>query len=79
MRALACSLLLFVINIIGLGLGPQFVGILSDVFAATTDLGPDSLRWALTLSLICNLFSAVLYWLAAKTLREDLAAAQGSS
>ncbi len=79
MRALACSLLLFVINIIGLGLGPQFVGILSDVFAATTDLGPDSLRWALTVSLICNPFSAALYWLAAKTLREDLTAAQGAS
>ncbi|MCZ6888304.1 MAG: MFS transporter [Gammaproteobacteria bacterium] len=73
MRALAASLLLFVVNIIGMGLGPQFTGILSDVFAATTDLGPDSLRWALVVSLVFNLFSGILYWFAARTLREDLA------
>ncbi len=39
MRALASSILLFILNIIGLGLGPQFTGIASDVLNATTSLG----------------------------------------
>jgi len=59
-----------------MGVGPQFTGILSDVFQATTDLGADSLRWALVVGLIFNLFAAILYWFAARTLREDLAVAK---
>ena len=31
MRALASSILLFILNLIGMGLGPQIVGILNDV------------------------------------------------
>ena len=79
MRAVAASVLLFVLNIIGLGLGPWFVGILSDVLTASTDLGPDALRWALTVALVANLASALLYLTAARTLREDLADSQGPS
>lgn len=67
MRALASGILLFVINIFGMGIGPQFTEILSDVFQATTDLGADSLRWALVVSLVFNLFAAILYWYAART------------
>ncbi len=72
MRAMASSILLFVLNIIGLGLGPQFTGIASDVLNASTDLGSDSLRWALVVSLVFNVLSALFYLIAAKTLREDL-------
>ena len=71
MRALAASILLFILNIIGLGLGPQFTGIVSDIL--NPSLGADSLRWALVVSLIFNLISAVLYLLAARTIKEDLA------
>ena len=74
MRALASGVLLFIINIIGMGLGPQFTGVLSDVFNATTNLGEHSLRWALVVSLFFMLVAGVLYWFAARTLREDLAA-----
>ena len=76
MRALASSILLFVVNIFGMGVGPQFTGILSDILKVTTDLGVDSLRWALVASLVFNLFSAILYWFAAKTLRQDLTLAR---
>ncbi len=72
MRALASSILLFVLNIIGLGLGPQFTGIASDVINANTDLGADSLRWALVVSLVFNVLSALFYLMAGKTLRKDL-------
>ena len=74
MRALAASISLFILNIIGLGMGPQFTGILSDLLNAFTDLGTESLRWALVLSLVFNLVSAVFYLKAGKTLEEDLAA-----
>jgi hypothetical protein len=74
MRALASSVLLFVLNIIGLGLGPQFTGIVSDVLHAATDLGNDALRWALVVSLIFNVCSALLYLAAGRTLGADLAA-----
>ena len=76
MRALASSIILFIANIIGLGLGPQFTGIASDVLFATTDLGQDSLRWALVLSLIFNVVSALLYLGAGRTLKEDLEASK---
>ncbi len=70
MRALASSILLFVLNIIGLGFGPQLVGILSDFFAA--DYGQESLRMALLLLSLVNLWGAVHYLLAARTLKTDL-------
>jgi len=74
MRALAASISLFILNIIGLGLGPQFTGITSDVLNAFTDLGSESLRWALVISLVFNLVSALLYLAASKTLKADLEA-----
>lgn len=73
MRALAASILLFILNIIGLGLGPQITGLLSDVVNATTSLGVDSLRWAMVLVLVFNVISALLYIRAGSFLRGDLA------
>ena len=45
MRAVASAILLFIINIIGMGLGPQFAGILSDFLSAS--YGADSMRYSL--------------------------------
>ena len=73
MRALAASILLFITNLIGLGLGPQLVGILSDVYQATTSVGVDSLRWSMTSVLVLNVISWLLYLVAAKYLIQDLA------
>ena len=72
MRALAASILLFILNIIGLGLGPQIVGILSDTINLTTDLGVNSLRWAMVSVLIFNIISAVLYIMAGRTVVADM-------
>lgn len=44
-RATAAAILLLMFNIIGLGMGPLFVGMVSDWLKP--DLGNDSLRWAL--------------------------------
>ena len=48
MRAVAAAILLFVLNLIGMGLGPTLVGVLSDVLMPTT--GEDSIRYALCAS-----------------------------
>ena len=70
MRALAASILLFVLNIIGMGLGPFAVGVLSDLL--NPYLGQEALRWALVGVLVANVGSTVFYMMAARTLQEDL-------
>jgi MFS family permease len=73
MRAMASATLLFIINLIGLGLGPQFVGLLSDMLAPT--YGVDSIRYALLWTVgIGAGWSSIHYLLAARTLRDDLRA-----
>lgn len=73
MRALAASILLFILNLIGLGLGPQVTGIISDVLNAYTDLGDDALRWALICVLFMNVLATVFYWMAGRDLVADMA------
>ena len=73
MRALASAILLFIINLIGLGLGPWFVGMLSD--ALKPDYGVDAIRYALLVTVVIgSAWSSVHYLLAARTLETDLAA-----
>ncbi len=74
MRAVASSVLFLVLNFIGLGLGPLVTGILSDVFGAQIGAG-EGLRWALVIVTLTNVWAAVHYFWAARTLREDLARA----
>ena len=66
------ALLFFVLNIIGLGLGPQAVGIMSDLLAPA--YGQESLRYALMISSLIYIWSAYHFWRASWTLRKDLAA-----
>ncbi len=74
MRALSSAILFLILNIIGLGLGPWSVGMLSDYLAPT--LGQESLRYAMLYLLPAAMFwSACHFYLAGRTLREDLAAA----
>jgi MFS family permease len=71
MRATAAAILLFAINMIGLGLGPQGVGILSDLMAPT--FGIESLRYALLTTVVgFAAWSVIHYLLAARSLRADL-------
>jgi len=76
-RALGSALLLFCINIVGLGFGPQLVGILSDYFSA--DYGVDGLRYALIVVVSMNLWGCFHYFWAGRNLREDLKIAEATS
>lgn len=68
MRAVASSITLFILNIIGMGLGPQIVGVVSDLFAPA--YGQESLRMALLFLGVINFWCAWHYYLAGKTLHE---------
>ncbi len=78
-RALGSSLLLLVVNLLGLGLGPMLVGAVSDLMNKrflAADMAADlakaqGLRWALAIMVCINVWSFVHYMIAAKTLSRD--------
>ena len=72
MRSTAAAVLLFVVNIIGMGMGPSTVGIVSDLLSER--FGDDSLRYAMLIISTLYLWSALHFWLASRSLRQDLAA-----
>jgi MFS family permease len=71
LRAFTSAVMLFVVNLIGLGLGPQAVGVLNDVLAPT--FGHEAIRYSLCLAGLTNLWAAVHFTVGARTLRADLA------
>ena len=73
MRAIAAAILIFLTTVIGQGLGPTVVGFLSDRLEPVA--GISSLRYAIALVGLMNMWAVVHYFLAARTLREDLDAA----
>jgi MFS family permease len=72
MRAQAAAVMLLILNLVGMGLGPQLVGVLSDLLAPR--FGDESIRWALLGTVATGaLWATVHYVLAGRTLRGDLA------
>lgn len=77
LRALAAAFLLFCLNVIGGGLGPFLVGLLSDLMAPS--LGRESLRYAMLALTVPILLSVLFYYLAARRLPKDLADARAAA
>jgi MFS family permease len=73
MRALAAAIVVFAINLVGMGLGPLAVGALNDWLAPS--LGLEAVRYSLMIAAIPHGLAALFNVLAARTLREDLALA----
>ena len=70
MRAVASSILFFVLNLIGLGLGPFITGIISDLLVP--HFGTESLRFALVIVVLAYAWSTFHYWMASRSIEEDL-------
>ena len=71
MRSVASAILLFIINLIGLGLGPQTIGILNDTLFA--DRGDEAIRYSMaTVTAVMGIWGLVHFLLAARTLEDDL-------
>jgi predicted MFS family arabinose efflux permease len=74
-RAMAAAINLLMVNLIALGLGPLIVGAASDYFSAS--YGTDALRYSiLTVVVIAFSWASLHFYLASRTLRQDLASAQ---
>ena len=75
-RALTIAIVMFVQNLIGAGLGPQSVGLISD--ALTPSFGAQSLQIAILINSLVALWAAVHFWLAGRAINADIHAAQGT-
>ena len=75
MRAVALAFVMMLSNLIGLGLGPMAVGILSDALAPT--MGQESLRYALLLFSPGYLWCAFHNWKASQTIEKDIQIIEG--
>ncbi len=62
MRTVASALLLFVINLIGMGLGPVLAGAISDYLTPT--YGQNALAYSLLALSLLNVWAAAHYWIA---------------
>ena len=67
MRGLVVSGFQVLANLVGWGVGPYLVGLLSDMIG-----GPGSLGAALTIVLMINLWSSLHFWLASRAAQRDV-------
>jgi len=77
MRTVASALFLFIINLIGMGLGSVVIGGMSD--ALTPQYGQDALRYTLLVVMVFNLWAAYHYWRAGRYMEADLKRALDAS
>ncbi len=70
MRAFASSVLFLILNLIGLGLGPLSVGLLSDLLTPT--YGQLSLRWAFCIIFVSGSLATLFFYLASSNYKMDL-------
>jgi MFS family permease len=72
MRATTLAVVMLLANLIGMGVGPQLVGILSDLLRPA--LGNDSLRYAMLTLSFAALWAARVFWRIGATIVDDLQA-----
>lgn len=70
-RATTSAIMLFIINVFGLGLGPLTIGMLSDHFALTLGEGP-GLRLAMAVSSVAGLAAAGCFMMARRTMKAEI-------
>ncbi len=71
MRAVASSLMLLILNVVGLMIGPAVTGLMSDLLRPSQ--GDESLRYALLISTVVMLpVAALCYWQAGRSIDADL-------
>ncbi len=71
MRATTSAILLFVLNMVGLGLGPFVVGLMNDLGADR--YGPEVIRYSLAVIGAVGGCASILFWITSEHLPADLA------
>ena len=74
MRAMAAAIVVFLLNLVGMGLGPLIVGMLNDWLEPS--LGLAAVRYSLMFAAVPHALAAIFNLLALRTLLADLAAAR---
>ncbi len=69
MRATASAIFLFINNLIGIGFGTVFLGLLSDILVPR--FGTESLRYSILVGLSFYMLAAILFFLASRRLERD--------
>jgi MFS family permease len=72
MRGVVCAVFLFGANIANLALAPQLIGFASDVVAAYTVLGRESLRYVLATAALTGFWATYHFWAAGGRMSADL-------
>ena len=73
MRATTAAILLLAVNLVGPGVGPVVVGLISDIFAQGLDLGiAEGLRWAMIINALPGVLAGYLFWRCARSVRQDM-------
>lgn len=72
MRAIATAIMMFAASLLGVGLGPLFAGMLSDMLAPR--FGDDSLRYSLIVLSAISVYPVLHLWLAIRALPRDVGA-----
>lgn len=70
MRAVASAVMFFILNMVGLGLGPLMVGVLSDLYVPI--FGNDHLRYAMLTALVLGLIGVFCFWQGSRRLLDDI-------
>jgi len=68
-RTLACAVLLLFMNLIGFGLGPVLVGVISDML--TPVYGTDAIRYGLLTGMVTYVAAGICYFLASRKYEEQ--------
>ncbi|MEZ5533545.1 MAG: MFS transporter [Steroidobacteraceae bacterium] len=71
MRATAAAILMFIMNLVGLGLGPLAIGALND-YAFGPHFGQDAIRYSMLVVGLFGGFASVFFWYAARRLPTEL-------
>ncbi|MBW1883060.1 MAG: MFS transporter [Deltaproteobacteria bacterium] len=70
MRSMAAAIVIFMLNLVGAGLGPLIVGILNDWLDPR--FGVEAVRYSLLIVIVPHTLASIFNLMAARTLREDL-------
>ena len=77
LRATASAINLFVVNMLGLGLGPLLIGLLNDAFADRW--GEGAIRYSMLIAAVVGGTSSWVFWRASRHLPGDLQAARDAA
>lgn len=73
MRATTAAVLLLVVNLVGLGIGPIVVGLLSDLVSGVLGLGiGPGIRWAIIINALPGVLAGYLFWRAGRSVRAEM-------